>query len=76
MSEKLPVVTGDRLVRALRRAGFVVVRIRGSAYVMHHSLTGRTVSVHVHQGKTVKRGTLAAMLEDAGLTPEQLRNLL
>jgi predicted RNA binding protein YcfA (HicA-like mRNA interferase family) len=76
MSQKLPVVTGDRLVRALRRAGFVVIRIRGSAHVLRHAVTDRMVSVHVHKGRPLKRGTLLAMLEDAGLTVEQLRALL
>jgi predicted RNA binding protein YcfA (HicA-like mRNA interferase family) len=41
MSEKLPVVEGGRLVRALERAGFVVIRIRGSAHFMEHLGSGR-----------------------------------
>jgi len=75
VSQKLPVVTGDRLLRALQRAGFVVSRIKGSAHIMRHE-DGRMVSVHVHKGQSIKRGTLLGILDDAGLTPEDLRKLL
>jgi len=75
MSEKLPAIEGRRLVRALERAGFTVVRIKGSAHIMRQG-KGRMVSVHVHQGATIKRGTLAGILDDAGLTVDELRELL
>jgi predicted RNA binding protein YcfA (HicA-like mRNA interferase family) len=45
-------------VHALERAGFEVVRIKGSAHIMRHA-NGRMVSVHVHKGETIKRGTVA-----------------
>jgi predicted RNA binding protein YcfA (HicA-like mRNA interferase family) len=76
MSERLPVVEGGRLVRALERAGFVVIRIRGSAHFMEHPGSGRRTTVHVHRGETIKRGTLAAILDDAGLTADELRSIL
>ena len=75
MSEKLPAIEGRRLVRALERAGFAVVRITGSAHIMRHA-DGRMVSVHVHKGAIIKRGTLAGILDDAGLTADDLRDLL
>jgi predicted RNA binding protein YcfA (HicA-like mRNA interferase family) len=46
MSEKLPAVEGGRLLRALQRAGFIAVRIRGSAHFMEHPETGRRTTVH------------------------------
>ena len=76
MSEKLPAVEGGRLVRALQRAGFIVIRIRGSAHFMEHTETGRRTTVHVHRGDIIKRGTLAGILDDSGLTADQLRSLL
>ncbi len=36
VSARLPSVRGDVVVRTLRRAGFEVVRIRGSHHVMEH----------------------------------------
>jgi predicted RNA binding protein YcfA (HicA-like mRNA interferase family) len=76
LSEKLPAVEGGRLVRALERAGFIVIRVRGSAHILYHPATLRMVSVHVHQGRTIKRGTLSGILDDAGLSAADLRQLL
>jgi predicted RNA binding protein YcfA (HicA-like mRNA interferase family) len=75
MSERLPAVEGSRLVRALERAGFLVIRIRGSAHFMEHA-DGRRTTVHVHRGATIKRGTLAAILDDAKMSADDLRRLL
>lgn len=75
MSAKLPVVEGDKVRRALQRAGFVVVRVRGSAHFMEHP-DGRRTTVHIHRGQTLKRGTLSAILDDAGITADELRELL
>jgi predicted RNA binding protein YcfA (HicA-like mRNA interferase family) len=38
--------------------------------------SGRRTTVHVHGSTTIKRGTLAAILDDTGLTADQLRDLL
>ena len=55
----LPVLTGAEVVRALERAGFVVVRISGSHHRMVHSTDAmRATTVPLHGGKTLKRGTL------------------
>jgi len=59
MSEELPAIE-TRPVRALERAGLAVVRIKGSAHIMRHA-NGRMLSVHVHKGATIKRGTLAGI---------------
>jgi len=36
MSGKLPALTGAEVIRALEKAGFVVVRIRSSPHFMRH----------------------------------------
>jgi len=64
----MPVVPGDRLVRALERAGF-------RHHVMRHD-DGRRTSVPVHAGRPVKIGTLAGILRDVGWTPDELRKHL
>ena len=77
MSGRLPAIRGEAVVRALRKAGFVVVRTKGSHHVMEHPLdaTRRTV-VPVHAGKDLKRGLLYKIIEDSGLTVEDFRELL
>jgi predicted RNA binding protein YcfA (HicA-like mRNA interferase family) len=71
----MPVVPGDRVVRALERAGFHVTTIVGSHHVMRHE-DGRRTSVPVHATKAVKVGTLSAILRDVGWTADDLRKKL
>jgi predicted RNA binding protein YcfA (HicA-like mRNA interferase family) len=63
------------LIKALRRAGFIEKRQRGSHLIMSNE-AGRIVVVPMHHGKDIPVGTLHAILRDANLTPEQLENLL
>ncbi len=46
---KLPRITGPRLITALRKAGFEVIRIKGSHHFLRHAEGRRTV-VPVHWG--------------------------
>ncbi len=75
---KLPRITGEELVKALQRAGFEVARQRGSHVQMGKWIEGEKVTfpVPVHQGKTLKPGTLSGILRKAGISVEQLRALL
>jgi len=73
----LPQVTGARLIRALERAGFVQLRQVGShVSLRHRDDKARRATVPVHGTKTVKPGTLRAILKGAALTPEDLKQFL
>jgi predicted RNA binding protein YcfA (HicA-like mRNA interferase family) len=72
MPNKMPIVSGARLVRALERAGWTRVRQRGSHVRLQQG--GRHVSVPMHD--PVKRGTLAQILDDIGMSADDLRRLL
>jgi len=74
MAQRLPVVSGDRLVRALRRAGWTIARQRGSHVRLQRGAV--LISVPVHAGRPLPIGTLAAILGDADLTPDDLRKLM
>ena len=76
MSPKLPRVTCDELIRALKRAGFEEQRQRGSHLHLRRASDGRRVTVPVHKGRTVPPGTLRAILRDAGISVEEFRDLL
>jgi predicted RNA binding protein YcfA (HicA-like mRNA interferase family) len=71
----VPSVRGERVVRALERAGFKIARVAGSHYVMRHP-SGRGTSVPVHAGRDVAKGTLRGILPDTGLTVADLQRLL
>lgn len=72
---KLPQINGERLIRALERDGWEVVRIRGSHHTLKRSGSGPVLHVAVH-ARALKRGTLDAILKEAGLTPERLKELM
>jgi predicted RNA binding protein YcfA (HicA-like mRNA interferase family) len=76
MSSDLPRVNGSRLVRALEKKGFVEKRRKGSHAHLFRDADRRRVTVPVHKGKEIPEGTLRAILKDADLTPNELRELL
>ncbi len=57
----------------LQRLGFQLVRQRGSHAVYRHP-DGRYTTVPVHRGD-IPKGTLARILRDVGLTPEEFEDL-
>ena len=76
MAAKLPRITPDQFVRALRRDGWALERQAGShAQYVHPTKPGR-VTVPMHKGVTISPKTLQSMLRSAGLTPDDLRKLL
>jgi predicted RNA binding protein YcfA (HicA-like mRNA interferase family) len=74
VSEGLPVLSGQRLVKALERAGWTVARQRGSHVRLKHPERHMALTVPLH--RELKRGTLSGILNDAGLDADQLRQLL
>ncbi len=73
MSPRQPVVSGKGLIRALERHGWTVVRQRGSHVRLKKE--GRRTALVVPLHKEIRRGTLAGILRDAGLTADELREL-
>ena len=62
---------GSEVVGAFQRAGWTISRQRGSHVILVKAGLEATLSVPVHKGKTVKRGTLNDLIKDAGLTSEE-----
>jgi predicted RNA binding protein YcfA (HicA-like mRNA interferase family) len=76
-SGRLPVANGGAVVRALKRAGFVVDRIAGSHHILAYpGDPTRTVTVPVHGGRDLKPGTMRAIIRQAGLSLEEFGELL
>jgi predicted RNA binding protein YcfA (HicA-like mRNA interferase family) len=70
-----PAVHGKELLAALRRAGFELVRTKGSHHFVRHS-DGRSTVIPVHAGETLGPGLLASILRDVKLTRDELQRLL
>jgi len=69
---KLPVISGAECIKALQKGGFRVVGQKGS----HVKLRRGSVTVIVPNHKTLDRGTLKGIIDQAGLTPDELIDLL
>lgn len=74
MSPRQPVVSGERLIRVLRKEGWEVVRQRGSHVRLKKP--GRRQALVVPLHRELRRGTLAGILRDADLSADDLRRLL
>jgi predicted RNA binding protein YcfA (HicA-like mRNA interferase family) len=72
----LPLPTGRDLVRALSSLGWVVVAQRGSHAQLRHPDRGGRVTVPLHAGETIGPGLLRSILNQAGLTADDLRAAL
>jgi predicted RNA binding protein YcfA (HicA-like mRNA interferase family) len=74
---QLPALTGKDVVRALQKAGFVVIRTSGSHHRLEHpNDPSRKTTGPVHSGRTLKRGTLHGIIKQAGLTVDEFIALL
>ena len=71
----LPSVTGKELVAALRKAGFDVMRIKGSHHFLRHA-DGRTTVVPVHAGEAIGPGLMSKILRDCDVSRDELHKLL
>lgn len=71
----LPSVRGKNLVAALKKAGFEVVRVKGSHHFLRHQ-DGRTTVVPVHAGETIGPGLFSKILRDCDLAREEFQKLL
>jgi predicted RNA binding protein YcfA (HicA-like mRNA interferase family) len=72
---KLQPVSGEKVVEALRKAGFNPIRQKGSHVFLAHS-DGRTTVVPIHKGEEVGRGLLQKIIHDTELTKEEFLELL
>ncbi|HEY7063754.1 MAG TPA: type II toxin-antitoxin system HicA family toxin [Chloroflexota bacterium] len=68
---RLPALTGAAVVRALQRAGFEVIRQRGSHVFLRHP-DGRATVVPMQRGETLGPGLLHRIARDVELTPSEL----
>jgi predicted RNA binding protein YcfA (HicA-like mRNA interferase family) len=72
---KLPVISGSDAVKAFRKAGYEFDRRRGSHIILRRSEPPyRRLSVPDHN--ELAKGTLRALVREAGLTVDEFAKLL
>ena len=60
------------LIKILEQHGFIFKRSRGSHQLYYNPTSKKTVIVPVHSGKDMKKGTLLAILKQAGIDKNEL----
>ena len=77
MNKRLPTVSGQQVVRALERAGFEVIRVKGSHhFIRHRDNRSRQSVVPVLGSEDLGRALLRKILSDVGQTPDELIGFL
>ena len=72
---KLPSLTPEKVIKVLKRKGFVLDRTKGSHHIYYHPETKRRVVVPLHK-RDLPKGTLLEILKQAGITNKELKELL
>jgi predicted RNA binding protein YcfA (HicA-like mRNA interferase family) len=74
---KLPVMTAIEVIRGLKKAGFVFDRqAKGSHEIWYNPVTKRRTTVPNHPGVDIRKGTLKAILKEAGISVEEFLELI
>ncbi|HZK76758.1 MAG TPA: type II toxin-antitoxin system HicA family toxin [Candidatus Kapabacteria bacterium] len=73
---RMPQLSGQEVVKALCKLGFMVHHHYRSSHIVlrHETLVERRVTVPSH--RVIKKGTLKSILRQAGITLEELRTVL
>ncbi|MBN1509788.1 MAG: type II toxin-antitoxin system HicA family toxin [Sedimentisphaerales bacterium] len=73
---KVPSLNYDKVINALRRDGWVVVRQRGSHIRLHKHTADETVKLIVPAHRPIKRSTLSHILKQANLSLDDFLKLV
>jgi predicted RNA binding protein YcfA (HicA-like mRNA interferase family) len=72
---KFPRLTGQHVITALKKAGFEVLRVKGSHHFLNHS-DGRCTVVLVHRREPIGPGLMSKILRDCELERDAFLEIL
>ena len=70
-----PLKGSEKLAEILKKSGFKLDRTKGSHQIYYHEVTRKRVVVPMHK-KDLPKGTLLEILKQAGITKDELSDLL
>jgi predicted RNA binding protein YcfA (HicA-like mRNA interferase family) len=73
---KAPCLPYDKIIHALQRDGWIVVRQKGSHIRLQKNTAAETLKLTVPAHRPIKRSTLAHVLKQANLSVDGLIRLL
>ena len=74
--KKMPILPYYKIIRALQRGGWTVVRQKGSHIRLQKRISDEVLKITVPAHKPVKASTLSHILKHAGLTLDEFEKLL
>ena len=74
--QKLPVLSGKDVVKALSKVGFSIARQKGSHIILIKMTDDSKKAVVVPNHKEIDKGTLLEIIRQSGMTREEFLNLL
>ncbi len=73
---KIPSLTAVKIIRVLKKAGFIKYRQKGSHLILIHPKTKARTVIPIHPGKTIKKPLVRAIINDAKLSLDEFIKLL
>jgi len=73
---KVPSLNYEKVIHALRRDGWIVVRQKGSHIRLHKRTAEETLKLIVPAHRPIKRSTLSHIIKQAGLSLDDFLDLL
>ena len=75
MSEKLPRVKADKIIKVVKKLGFTLARQSGS-HKIYKNKKGTRITVPYHSGKILHPKLLKSILRDIELSVEEFKKFL
>jgi predicted RNA binding protein YcfA (HicA-like mRNA interferase family) len=75
MSEKLPRVTANEMIKIVERLGFRFSRQSGS-HKIYKNDEGKRVTIAYHSGKILHPKIVKSILDDAGLSVDEFKKMM
>lgn len=73
---KLPILTARDVIKKLKKAGFQFDRqAKGSHEIWYNPMTKRRTTIPNHPGVDIPKGTLRAIIKEAGLSVDEFVKL-
>ena len=73
---KLPQISGLKLIKILNKAGFEIIRRKGSHVRLEKRINEKIIKLTVPMHDKLKKGTLSRIIKDSKLSEEEFERLL
>jgi predicted RNA binding protein YcfA (HicA-like mRNA interferase family) len=69
---KIPAITPQKIIKLLKKTGFILDRTKGSHQIYYHPEMKKRIVIPLHK-KDLPKGTLHEILKQTGLSKEEFK---